>query len=390
MDISRQYSNADPRDEASVERGHVFDYRDAVEEGPGAAHTAPPLQQTTSDDQLLDSDQADEPLSSQPSSVDDAPAQSPNPEDSSVQFYGRPAFGNFFFSNFFRGMLYAQYSDDNGVHAAIRNKCNSAISTASRFTLYRKFFFIASLYLVVSASLVTSPLPQPLDFFTDQQNWGGAYANIALTLLGVVVLFFLINLWLGRDYDKSIKNIQGNLINEVTGRCGNLFNDAAKCLDAIYAKQSDRSIYDKEHQAEWPDLARKQFVSGHESAKRLQFLEFFTLLEVRRVYTHFRILDLFAIGMYFLILIGVLAWVFFSNMELTIPFWVLVVSSIFVTAIFLFTGAKRDEDFPEAVINALVDEWHAFGRFGLLDRMGEIIRRDQVKIIELTGALARR
>ncbi len=311
-------------------------------------------------------------------------------KEAGAKFAGQPAFETIFFSNFFRKMLRANYKKDLEVYNFVTKRVHDAVGADTRYSIYRKFAYLFGLLVILFAATEHSPLA-PL--FTSLEGQFSSLADPTTSYIISAVIVFVLSfgliLWMGHDYDKTMDNIQKGITGDITGICGKFYNHAQDCLDAIFSRAADKSMHNDDYREGWPEEAKRQFLKGYASAKRLQYLEMYTFLEARKAYLSLLIMDRISIAIYVVMSAIAIAVAYFAGISMSVPTEMVAATIIVFTLIWLFVGAKSVDSFPEALVNSL-DDWHSYGKFGLKDRMGEIIRKDQIRIIELQGALAPR
>ena len=309
----------------------------------------------------------------------------------SLLFGGIKPFTHWYFSDFFRQLLRGGYSDDNDAQAQITAAANKAATTGWTYMLIRKTCFFAILAAIAIASLDGMVFQTNGAEFVAKLPGAGSPTGFFLIISTIGILVSIASAAIiGRIFDFVIGDLRGNLINEVTGQCGKLNQQAHKCFRAIYSENADYPSYEETSQSEWPRKAKRYFLSGHRHAKRLQFLEVFVLIETRRVVTHYRIIDAVSLGVNAIIVAALLTFLIIQSDNLTVSLWMAAISTLLIGAVWTFWGARSDDTFSHDVLKAVVEGYHSFAKFSLEDEIGDIIRRDQVKIIELTGKLARR
>lgn len=311
-------------------------------------------------------------------------------EHGSLSFGGIDPFRHWFFSSFFRTLLRNGYSEENPAQEEISLSASKAVTTGWIYMIIRKAVFLFALAIVAVSSLDGMVFKSSGAEFVANIPVTGSPVGVFLMLSAVGVIVSLgFSAGIGRIFDFMIGERREKLINFVTGQCGELAQEAHKCFRAIYSEYADYPT-DSAHQSEWPKKAKAYFLSGHRHAKRLQFLEVFVLIETRRVVTHFRIIDVVSILLNVVIVAALLGFLYFNSNSLTVPFWMAAASAVVIGGIWTFWGSRSDDTFSHGVLEAVIEGYHSFAKFSLEEEIGDIIRRDQVKIIELTGKLARR
>ena len=308
-----------------------------------------------------------------------------------------------FFGNFFRAWLKTEYVEDIAIYNHITDKCSEAVRKVLGFNLVKVAAFASVAFGAVSAQSITTWFGNAIDIKSLGLDYEAAeqLAFVAMDspMFGVALIgsLLLIAAWGGMGtatnlVSQGLEKDETHLKNDISGEAGRLFNASAQQLDSIYVQQGDRPVDDDQHFDSWPSVAKEKFSDGHRKARRLEFLEMYTLTELRRTYRTFWAITI--IGQ--IALLSVFAatiWILYQTMFTAAP--VASLASVVILgagfAIVETVGSLKGLDGFASSVHESLDDWHSFKNFGLKERTGEIIRRDQLRMMELmSGAFRRR